>query len=103
MTIETDEFKKEDGTTCVVRVIFTDKNEWRIADIKYKEKRQREWRYLEYSFRNLYEYRRLDMEERREYVNKVFTDFIGKERVLWAYKNAWQKIKPKQIEESENI
>lgn len=98
MIIETDEFKKEDGTRCVVRVMLTDRGEWILKDIKYKEKRQREWRYLEDSCRDLYEYRQLDMKERREYVNKVFADFIGKERVLWAYQNAWEKIRPKQIE-----
>lgn len=103
MLIETDEFKKEDGTRCVVRVIFTDRGEWILKDIKYKEKRQREWRYLEYSYRDLYKYRQLDTEKRKEYANKIFTDFVGEERILWAYQNAWEKIKPKQIEESDDI
>ena len=69
MLMETDEFKKEDGTKCVVRIILTDRGEWILKDIKYKEKRQRDWRYLEHSYRCLHEYRRLDMEERREYTN----------------------------------
>lgn len=68
--------------------------EWRIAEIKYKTSRQREYRWFTESFKDEYSYRKLDMKGRQEYAIKKFESFVGREKLEEAVETAWRNIRP---------
>lgn len=97
MRIESLKYRTEDKNDVIIIVNFYNdyKNPcWQIADIKYKTSRQREYRYYSYTFRDSWEYRRLDLDERREYALNKYEEFVGKEKLQEAVMIAWEMIKP---------
>ena len=75
-------------------LVFYRKPEWRIADIKYKTSRQRNYNRLSETFRDSYDYRKLDMNERGNYAIKKFEEFVGKDKLEEAIIAAWESLKP---------
>ena len=98
MRIEALKYRTEDNNDIVIYVDFSfnyvGKGCWNIAEIKYKTSRQRNYRVFSQTFRDLYEYRRLDYDKRNEYKLKKFEEFVGKEKLQEALMAAWEMIKP---------
>lgn len=97
--IETPSFKTEDKTEIIIIVGCNSEYNgifWCIEDIKYRKYRQRQFRYMSKEFRDLYEYGRLDSDEREEYAYRKYEEFVGKERLQEALMYAWNMIKPNQ-------
>lgn len=97
MNIESPEFRMEDGTRARVQLhLFFDYKDirYRISDIRYCEPRKRTWKSLEASFRDNFDYRHLNQDERRKYEIEKYVAFFGKERLKEAIMKAWQALKP---------
>jgi len=97
MRIDALQYRTEDKQDIIIVVDFYEdyKNpRWRIAEIKYKTSRQREYRFFTYTFRDDWDYRRLDLEGRKEYVMKKFEEFAGRDKLNEAVMAAWQMLKP---------
>lgn len=97
MRIDALQYRTEDKQDIIIVVDFYEdyKNpRWRIVEIKYKTSRQREYRYFTYTFRDDWDYRRLDLESRKEYVMKKFEEFVGRDKLNEAVMSAWQMLKP---------
>lgn len=62
--------------------------------IKHKTSRQREYRYFSYSFRDNWDYRELDREERWDYTMKKYEEFVGREKLEEAVEAAWKSLRP---------
>ena len=95
--IEALKYRTEDKQDIIIIVDFVDNYGefvWRIADIKYKTSRQREYRYYSTSFRDDYSYRKLDINERKEYIMKKYEEFVGRDKMNEAVMAAWEMIKP---------
>lgn len=91
------EFILEDKTKIAVRfMLYESCNDfiWRIDDIKYKEPRKRNWRFLKSSWSDNYDYRLLSLTERERYDYKQFTDFCGEEILKAAYQDVYEQLKP---------
>lgn len=97
LRIEALKYRTEDKRDIIIVVdFFVDYNntEWRIAEIKYKTSRQREYRWFTDSFKDEYSYRKLDMKGRQEYAVKKFEGFVGREKLEEAVETAWRNIRP---------
>ena len=97
MDVESREFKKEDGTRVRVQLymFFEYKDiRYRISDIRYCEPRKRTWKSLEASFRNNWEYRQLNQNERQEYEIEKYIAFVGKDMLKEMIMSAWELLKP---------
>lgn len=68
--------------------------EWRIDDIRYREFKKRNWKSLEKSFSDSYDYRRLSMDDRRKYEMQKYIEFVGEDKLKEAIIKAWEQIKP---------
>ncbi len=101
MDIESPEFRMEDGTRARVQLylFFNYKDiRYRISDIRYCEPRKRTWKSLEASFRDNFDYRQLNQDERRKYEIEKYVAFVGKEKLEEAIMQAWQSLKPNMDE-----
>lgn len=67
---------------------------WSIGDIQYKTSRQRQYRYFSNVIENDYEYLKLAFEQRKEYKQRKYIEFIGEEKAKEAIMAAWKSIKP---------
>lgn len=97
MRIDALQYRTEDKQDIIIVVDFYEdyrKPVWRVVEIKYKTSRQREYRYFTYTFRDNWEYRSLDLDERKEYVMKKFEEFVGRDKLNEAVMAAWQMLKP---------
>lgn len=97
MRINALQYRTEDKQDIIIQVDFYgeySKPTWRIAEIKYKTSRQREYRYFTYTFRDDWDYRRLDLDGRKEYAMKKFEEFVGRDKLNEAVMSAWEMIKP---------
>lgn len=97
MRIEALKYRTEDKQDIIIVVDFYENfmhSEWRIADIKHKTSRQREYRYFSSSFRDDWDYRKLDFEERMGYVMKKYEEFVGREKLEEAVEVAWKMLRP---------
>jgi len=98
MVIKALEFKKEDGTNIIIYVSlyndFYGAIEWRIDDIQYNPVGKIKWLWLNKTFDESSEYRRLEIEEREQFKMNKYIEFVGKERVIEAFLSAWEKLKP---------
>lgn len=97
MRIEALKYRTEDKQDIIIIVDFYDNYMnplWRIADIKHKTSRQREYRYLSASIRDDWNYRKLDREERWDYVMKKYEEFVGREKLEEAVELAWKSLRP---------
>ena len=97
MRIEALKYRTEDKQDIIIVVDFYENfqyPEWRIADIKHKTSRQREYRYFSNSFRDNWDYRKLDREDRWDYAMKKYEEFVGREKIEEAVEAAWKSIKP---------
>ncbi len=97
MNIESREFKKEDGTRVRVQLyLFFEYKDirYRIYDIRYCEPRKRTWKSLEVSFRDNWEYRQLNQNERGKYEIEKYVAFVGKDMLKEAIMSAWELLKP---------
>ena len=97
MRIEALKYRTEDKNDIIICVDFYEndkKPEWRIADIKYKTSRQRNYSYLSETFRDSYDYRKLDMNERKKFALEKFEEFVGRDKLEEAIITAWQTLKP---------
>ena len=97
MRIEALKYRTDEKQDIIIVVDFYENYrdpEWRIADIKYKTSRQREYRFLSTSFRDDWDYRKLDREERYDYVMKKYEEFVGREKIEEAVEAAWKSLRP---------
>lgn len=97
MNIESVEFIKEDGTRFRVQLyLFFEYKDirYRISNIRYCEPRKRTWKSLEVSFRDDWDYRQLDQEDRRKYEVRKYIEFAGKDKLKEAIMSAWENLKP---------
>lgn len=97
MNIESREFKKEDGARVKIQLyLFFEYKDIRyhISDIIYCESRKRTWKSLEASFRDNFDYRQLNQDERRKYEIEKYVAFVGKEMLKEAIMSAWELLKP---------
>ena len=105
MRIEALKYRTEDKNDIIICVdVYDNYGElgWKIADIKYKTSRQRNYRYYSEIFRDSYDYRKLDMQERKNYALKKFEDFVGRDKLEEAIIAAWESFKPNLDEISAN-
>ena len=80
MNIESPEFRMEDGTRARVQLyLFFDYKEirYRISDLRYCEPRKRTGKSLESSFRDNFDYRQLNQDERRKYEIENYASVAG--------------------------
>lgn len=97
MNIESKEFGKEDGTRVKIHLyLFFEYKDirYRISDIMYCEPRKRTWKSFGASFRNNWEYRQLNQDERRKYEIEKYVAFVGKDMLKEAIMSAWELLKP---------
>lgn len=97
MRIEALKYRTEDKQDIIIFVdVYDDINcfRWKIADIMYKTSRQKNYRNLSQIFRDTWEYRELNSEERRDYTMKKYEEFVGREKLEEAVDAAWRSIKP---------
>lgn len=97
MRIDALKYRTEDKQDIIIIVQFFENfqyHKWRIADIKYKTSRQREYRCLSASFRDNWDYCRLDPEEKSDYVMKKYEEFVGRDKLEEAVEAAWKSIRP---------
>ena len=97
MNIESREFRKDDGTKVKVQLyLFGDYGniKYRIHDVRYCEQRKRTWKSLEASFRDNYDYRKLNQDDRRKYEIEKYVAFIGKDIMKEAIMSVWELLKP---------
>jgi hypothetical protein len=97
MRIEALKYRTEDKNDIIICVDFYEsyrKPEWRIADIKYKASRQRKYKYFSETFRDDYDYRKLDVPERWIYALKKFEEFVGRDKLEEAIMAAWKSFEP---------
>ena len=97
MRIDALKYRTEDKQDIIIVVEFYTNYrnpEWRIAEIKYKTSRQREYRWFTDSFKDEYSYRRLSMEDRQKYALEKFESFVGREKLEEAVETAWRNIRP---------
>jgi len=97
MRIEALKYRTDDKQDIIIVVGFYEshmKTVWKIDDIKYKTSRQREYKYYSNTFRDNYEYRRLETEERDNYRMQKYIEFVGKDKLNEAVMAAWQMMKP---------
>lgn len=97
MSIEALKYRTEDKNDIIICVDFYEdygKPEWRIADIKYKTSRQKNYKYFSETFRDDWDYRELDAPERRIYAFKKFEEFVGRDKLEEAIIAAWESLRP---------
>ena len=97
LRIDALKYRTEDKQDIIIVVEFYTnyrKPEWRIAEIKHKTSRQREYRWFTDSFKDEYSYRRLSMEDRQKYALEKFESFVGREKIEEAVEAAWKSIRP---------
>ncbi len=100
MRIDALKYRTENNQDIVIVVEFVNGvgylncNNWRIADIGYKTSRQRNYRYLNSDIRNNWDYRKLDIEERDDFVLKKYIEFVGEEKLKEAIVAAYKSIEP---------
>ncbi len=100
MRIDALKYKTESGQDIIIVVDliigygYQNNNIWRVADIGYKSSRQRKYSYLSTEIRDRYEYRKLDQEEREQYVKEKYIEFVGIEKIKEAVLEAWKSIMP---------
>lgn len=96
MTIESQEFKKKDGTKIKIQLYLFEYGEikYRIFDIRYCEPRKRTWKSLEASFRDNFDYRQLNQDDRRKYEIEKYVAFVGDDILKEAIMSAWESLKP---------
>jgi len=73
---------------------YQNNNIWRVADIGHKSSRQRKYTYLSTEIRDIYEYRKLDQEEREVYIKEKYIEFVGMDKIEEAVMAAWKSIIP---------
>lgn len=88
---------KEDGTKLDIRVLLID-GEFRVDDVGIKKRRQRNFRYLSHSITGSYSYRKLNTEDRREFMLREFIKECTVELINEALEEAWLSLKPKRLE-----
>lgn len=97
MRIEALSYRTEDKKDIIICVDFYEdyrKPEWRIADIKYKTSRQRNYKHLSETFRDDWNYRKLEMNDRKKYALEKFEEFVGRDKLEEAIMAAWESFKP---------
>ena len=99
MRIEALKYRTEEKMDIIIYVDFyfdcsTKPVNWKIGDIAYKMSRRKKYTYLSENFSDDYEYRGMELRERREYALKKFYEFVGKEKIQEALISAWESLKP---------
>ena len=97
MRINALKYRNEDNLDIVVLVdinIHLGKVFWSLADIEYKTTRQKQYRYFSDTFKGGFEYREIAFENRNEYEQKKYIEFIGEDKAKEAIMAAWELIKP---------
>lgn len=97
MVFDTPEFKKADGTRFKVKIYMCadyKDAQYRIYDIWYCEPKKRKWKSFGESFRNNFDYRKLDQLESHKYEIKKYIEFVGKDKLEEAIMSAWESLRP---------
>lgn len=97
MRIEALKYRTEDRNDIIIVVDFyVDYRNyiWRIEDIKYKTSRQREYRHYSDTFRDNWNYRQLNLDERKKYAMRKYEEFVGRDKLNEAVMIVWEMIKP---------
>lgn len=100
MRIDALEYRTEDKQDILIVVDFvnsvgyTNCNNWRIADIGYKTSRQRVYRYLSSTIRESWEYRKLNSEDRDDFVLNKYIEFVGEDKLKEAIIAAYKSLEP---------
>ena len=100
MRIDALKYRTEDKQDIIIVVDFVNGvgymncDNWRIADIGYKTSRQKTYRYLSSTIRESWDYRKLNIEERDEFVLKKYIDFVGEEKLKKAIIAAYKSLEP---------
>lgn len=100
MRIDALKYRTEDNRDIIIVIDlqvgygYQNNNIWRIADIGYKNSRQRKYTYLSTEIRDRYEYRKLDQKEREQYIKEKYIEFVGIDKIEEAVMTAWKSIIP---------
>ena len=90
--------KKENQDICIVVSITTgygaDEIRYSISDIGIKEKNQMVYRFKSQQIHNDYNYRKLNAEQRQEYIKQFIALYVSEEDILMAINYAFTQMKP---------
>lgn len=96
--IECKPFKNEEKTEIVAIIGLSDRRDWVLYDVKYREYRKRDFKYLESVLFSKYQHTGMTYEEKRKLIDKEKVEFLGEDKCMEMFKEAWEIIKPEPYE-----